>query len=180
MPLPNVRDWYWSCVRPCFSFSQSCLQQWIKSSETRKCELCKFEFIMETKIKPFQKWEKLQMTTVERRKIMCSVTFHAIAITCVIWSLYVLIDRTTDEIRKGENERDGCRHRDRMISSDTNTGSSHTLDCQWGPIRTGAKNCPQTRIDHDFLAALFFCCVYFFKARSLKARCSLGRKLLTF
>ena len=59
---------------------------------------------METKIKPFPKWEKLQMTTTERRKIMCSVTFHAIAITCVIWSLYVLIDRTTDEVKKGDYE----------------------------------------------------------------------------
>jgi E3 ubiquitin-protein ligase MARCH1/8 len=57
---------------------------------------------METKIKPFPKWEKLQMTTVERRKIMCSVTFHVIAITCVVWSLYVLIDRTTDEVKKGK------------------------------------------------------------------------------
>jgi len=94
-------------IAPCYCTGslrwvhQSCLQQWIKSSETRKCELCKFEFIMETKIKPFPKWEKLQMTTTERRKIMCSVTFHAIAITCVIWSLYVLIDRTTDEVKKG-------------------------------------------------------------------------------
>ena len=42
------------------------------------------------------------MTTVERRKIMCSVTFHIIAITCVIWSLYVLIDRTTEEIKEGK------------------------------------------------------------------------------
>ncbi|TMS04439.1 E3 ubiquitin-protein ligase MARCH8 [Larimichthys crocea] len=31
---------------------QSCLQQWIKSSDTRCCELCKYEFIMETKLKP--------------------------------------------------------------------------------------------------------------------------------
>ncbi|KAG7216363.1 hypothetical protein INR49_021768 [Caranx melampygus] len=46
-------------------------------------------------------WEKLQMTASERRKIMCSVTFHVIAITCVVWSLYVLIDRTADEIRQG-------------------------------------------------------------------------------
>ena len=35
---------------------------------------------------------------------MCSVTFHVIAITCVIWSLYVLIDRTTTEIRAGRLE----------------------------------------------------------------------------
>ena len=39
---------------------------------------------------------------MERRKIMCSVTFHIIAITCVIWSLCVLIDRTTEEIRDGD------------------------------------------------------------------------------
>ncbi|XP_008427829.1 E3 ubiquitin-protein ligase MARCHF8 isoform X7 [Poecilia reticulata] len=78
---------------------QGCLQQWIKSSDTRCCELCKYEFIMETKLKPLRKWEKLQMTASERRKIMCSVTFHVIAITCVVWSLYVLIDRTAEEIK---------------------------------------------------------------------------------
>uniref|UniRef100_H3A6T0 RING-type E3 ubiquitin transferase n=1 Tax=Latimeria chalumnae TaxID=7897 RepID=H3A6T0_LATCH len=81
---------------------QTCLQQWIKSSDTRCCELCKYEFIMETKLKPLQKWEKLQMTSSERRKIMCSVTFHVIAITCVVWSLYVLIDRTAEEIKQGQ------------------------------------------------------------------------------
>lgn len=42
------------------------------------------------------------MTASERRKIMCSVTFHVIAITCVVWSLYVLIDRTTEEIKQGQ------------------------------------------------------------------------------
>lgn len=81
---------------------QACLQQWIKSSDTRCCELCKFEFIMETKQKPLRKWEMLQMTARERRRIMCSVTFHVIAITCVVWSLYVLIDRTAEEIKQGQ------------------------------------------------------------------------------
>ena len=42
------------------------------------------------------------MTTVERRKVMCSVTFHIIAITCVVWSLYVLIERTLEELREDE------------------------------------------------------------------------------
>ncbi|XP_016368165.1 uncharacterized protein LOC107708446 isoform X1 [Sinocyclocheilus rhinocerous] len=79
---------------------QACLQQWIKSSDTRCCELCKYDFIMETKLKPLRKWEKLQMTASERRKIMCSVAFHVIAITCVVWSLYVLIDRTAEEIKQ--------------------------------------------------------------------------------
>jgi len=31
---------------------------------------------------------------------MCSVTFHIIAITCGVWSLYVLIDRTAEEIKQ--------------------------------------------------------------------------------
>ena len=34
--------------------------------------------------------------------MFCSVTFHMVAITCVVWSLYVLIDRTAEEIRAGE------------------------------------------------------------------------------
>lgn len=42
------------------------------------------------------------MTASERRKIVCSVTFHIIAITCVVWSLYVLIDRTAEEIKQGQ------------------------------------------------------------------------------
>lgn len=42
------------------------------------------------------------MTASERRKITYSVMFHVIAITCVVWSLYVLIDRTAEEIKQGQ------------------------------------------------------------------------------
>ncbi|OWF44942.1 E3 ubiquitin-protein ligase MARCH1-like isoform X1 [Mizuhopecten yessoensis] len=80
---------------------QACLQKWIKSSDKTCCELCKYEYKMTSKVKPFIQWERLQMSTVERRKITCSVTFHVVAITCVIWSLYVLIDRTTEEVEAG-------------------------------------------------------------------------------
>lgn len=31
---------------------QSCLQQWLAASDTRSCELCKFNFILHSKIKP--------------------------------------------------------------------------------------------------------------------------------
>lgn len=31
---------------------QTCLQQWLAASDTRSCELCKFNFIVHTKIKP--------------------------------------------------------------------------------------------------------------------------------
>ncbi len=67
-----------------------------KAGDQIKCDLYVLIFCLLS----FQ-WQKLEMSTVERRKIMCSVTFHIIAITCVIWSLYVLIDRTTQEIKLG-------------------------------------------------------------------------------
>ncbi|XP_069387085.1 uncharacterized protein marchf1 isoform X2 [Paralichthys olivaceus] len=82
---------------------QACLNQWIKSSDTRCCELCKFDFIMETSLKPLRKWEKLQMSKGERRKIFCSVLFHLIAITCMLWSVYILVKRTAEEIRLGKD-----------------------------------------------------------------------------
>lgn len=50
------------------------------------------------------------MTTSERRKIVCSVTFHIIAITCVVWSLYVLIDRTAEEIKQGNDNGEYTDH----------------------------------------------------------------------
>lgn len=83
---------------------QSCLQQWIKSSDIKCCELCKFAFVMQTKTKPFSMWEKLDMASSERRKLLCSVAFHVVALTCVVWSLYVLIERTTEEVRSGSLE----------------------------------------------------------------------------
>ena len=42
------------------------------------------------------------MSAMERRKLACSVTFHAVAFTCVIWSLYVLIDRSAEEYSSGQ------------------------------------------------------------------------------
>ncbi|CAL1601015.1 unnamed protein product [Knipowitschia caucasica] len=82
---------------------QTCLNQWIKSSDTRCCELCKFDFIMETRLKPIRKWEKLHMSKGERRKIFCSVLFHLIALGCMLWSVYILVKRTAEEVRLGKN-----------------------------------------------------------------------------
>lgn len=51
--LPLISPCY--CAGSLRYVHQQCLQQWIKSSDTRCCELCKFQFIMHTKIKPFRK-----------------------------------------------------------------------------------------------------------------------------
>ena len=42
------------------------------------------------------------MNIVERRKVICSVAFNLIAITCVLWSLYVLIEKTREEVKSGK------------------------------------------------------------------------------
>ena len=42
------------------------------------------------------------MSKSEKRRVWCSVMFHFIAIICVVWSLYVLIERTTQEVGKGK------------------------------------------------------------------------------
>ncbi len=95
-------------ISPCYCSGtlqyvhQSCLQQWLKSNGIKSCELCKYAFVMSYETRPFKNWEKLDMNSIEIRKILCSVTFHVIALTCVVWSLYVLIDRTAEEGRMNQ------------------------------------------------------------------------------
>ncbi|CAF1177396.1 unnamed protein product [Didymodactylos carnosus] len=97
-------------ISPCYCIGtmqylhQSCLQRWIKSAGVKSCELCKFEFIMHAEIKPFKQWQKLDINVIERRKIMCSVAFNLLAVTCVLWSLYVLIEKTREEVKLGKLE----------------------------------------------------------------------------
>ncbi|KAM6942350.1 E3 ubiquitin-protein ligase MARCHF8 [Lycodopsis pacificus] len=91
------------CTGSLIFVHQTCLNQWIKSSDTRCCELCKFDFVMETRLKPLCKWERLNMTKGERRKIFCSVLFHLLAVVCMLWSVYILVKRTAEEIRIGKS-----------------------------------------------------------------------------
>ncbi|CAH0557296.1 unnamed protein product [Brassicogethes aeneus] len=80
---------------------QSCLRQWLAASDTRSCELCKFNFILHTKIKPLSEWRILEMSSLERRRLLCAILFHFVAAVCVVWSLFVLIDRAAEEVQKG-------------------------------------------------------------------------------
>uniref|UniRef100_A0A0X3P702 E3 ubiquitin-protein ligase MARCH1 n=1 Tax=Schistocephalus solidus TaxID=70667 RepID=A0A0X3P702_SCHSO len=45
-------------------------------------------------------WERLPLTTMERRRLICSVTFHVLALVTVIWSLFVLIERVIAEVQE--------------------------------------------------------------------------------
>lgn len=41
------------------------------------------------------------MSSVERRRLLCAILFHFVAAICVVWSLFVLIDRAAEEVQKG-------------------------------------------------------------------------------
>ncbi|XP_071455453.1 E3 ubiquitin-protein ligase MARCHF8-like isoform X3 [Hetaerina americana] len=51
-------------IAPCYCSGslryvhEACLQQWIKSSDIRSCELCKFQFVMQSKSKPFGQMQR--------------------------------------------------------------------------------------------------------------------------
>jgi len=53
-------------------------------------------------MKPFCHWKPLSMTANERNRLLMSITFHIIALACVVWSLFVLIDKTAEELRAHE------------------------------------------------------------------------------
>ena len=46
---------------------------------------------MKSDMKPFCHWKPLSMTANERNRLLMSITFHIIALACVVWSLFVLI-----------------------------------------------------------------------------------------
>ncbi|GBP68726.1 E3 ubiquitin-protein ligase MARCH8 [Eumeta japonica] len=46
-------------------------------------------------------WRLLEMSGVERRRLCCAVLFHCVAALCVMWSLFVLIERAVEEVNKG-------------------------------------------------------------------------------
>ncbi|KAL3316206.1 hypothetical protein Ciccas_005152 [Cichlidogyrus casuarinus] len=54
---------------------------------------------MKVRLKPFWQWQSLVLTGREKRRLIFSVLFHAIAMICTIWSIYVLAHRVVIEIQ---------------------------------------------------------------------------------
>jgi E3 ubiquitin-protein ligase MARCH1/8 len=64
------------------------------------CELCKFEFIIEMKVRPLRDWKRLKMKSNEQFKMLITIFFHLAAVCCVVWSLYVLSEKLQEKINK--------------------------------------------------------------------------------
>ena len=76
---------------------QSCLQQWIKSANTKSCELCKLDFKMTTSVKPFRKvrcapsWQVGSKKSSDSCKLLDSSNLHWL----VLWvndKVYYILD----------------------------------------------------------------------------------------
>lgn len=63
---------------------QSCLQQWIKSANTKSCELCKLNFQMTTTVKPFRKVSRHWGNGVEFKVIFVLVILPDILLNASI------------------------------------------------------------------------------------------------
>ena len=75
-------------ISPCYCLGtmqylhQSCLQRWIKSAGVKSCELCKFEFIMHSEIKPFKQVTGTSLSRVLRRRASISFVVAEIRHEC--------------------------------------------------------------------------------------------------
>ena len=91
-------------ISPCYCSGslrwvhQICLQHWIRASNSKSCELCRYPFTMRTQLRSPCQWEALPMSSSEKRRFFCSAIFHSIALGCVIWSLYVLIGKLQRDV----------------------------------------------------------------------------------
>merc|ERR1711976_96676 len=81
---------------------RNCLERWVRTADTKSCELCHYRFDMKSSFPPFRNWKSLTMSANERKKLIMSITFHIIALGTVVWSLYVLIEKTQQELQEGD------------------------------------------------------------------------------
>lgn len=79
----------------------SCLQQWLDATNSQRCELCKQPFSMSIKYKPLYKWGSLNASPSERRRLICNSVFNLVSMVCIFWSIYVLIERASQDAKEG-------------------------------------------------------------------------------
>lgn len=79
----------------------SCLQQWLDATNSQRCELCKQPFSMSIKYKPLYKWGCLNASPSERRRLVCNSVFNLVSMVCIFWSIYVLIERASQDAKEG-------------------------------------------------------------------------------
>ncbi len=70
----------------------------------KACELCKFNFVIKSKLKPFKEWKSLlSMTSSKlRQKVFIDVLLYMLAIMCNIWTLTSFFEIIVQRIRQSK------------------------------------------------------------------------------
>lgn len=79
-----------------------CLQQWLDATNSQTCELCKHPFSISVRYKPLYKWNSLNASPGERRRLICNSVFNLVSMICIFWSIYVLIKGASLDARNGQ------------------------------------------------------------------------------
>ncbi len=68
----------------------------------KSCELCKFNFIIRSRIKPFKNWTSLNSVTSSKskKKLCVDVFLYFLAIICNIWTLTSFFDIIVNRLRE--------------------------------------------------------------------------------
>ncbi|CAM4941077.1 unnamed protein product, partial [Rotaria socialis] len=88
-PLISVHD----CLGTIHYLHRSC---------ANKADVESGEFIVYAETEPFKQRQKLNMKAGEICKLVCSLASSLILVLCVLWSLYVLIEKTREEVKTGK------------------------------------------------------------------------------
>ena len=100
---------------------------------TPDLQLCHHKFDMTSRLPPFKKWKRLSMSANERKRILMSITFHVIALACVVWSLYVLIGKILNLVSLSM-EHCFRKNRRRIEKSWYKMAILDQIGCCWGWI----------------------------------------------
>ncbi|VDL61261.1 unnamed protein product [Hymenolepis diminuta] len=70
---------------------EKCIQRWIDISNSKRCELCHFEYEMNSYTKPLKEWRCCPFSLADVRKMFCFTLIYLIIQASVAWALYALI-----------------------------------------------------------------------------------------
>ncbi|VDD74404.1 unnamed protein product [Mesocestoides corti] len=81
---------------------ETCIQQWIAISHSKRCELCRFEYHLKSYSKPLREWTCCPLKSTELRRVLCFLLIYVVMQACVIWALYAIIGHILENPKSRE------------------------------------------------------------------------------
>ncbi|VDN99509.1 unnamed protein product [Rodentolepis nana] len=75
---------------------EKCIQRWVDISNSKRCELCHFEYEISSYTKPINEWRCCPFTIGDLRKMFCFTMIYLMIQASVGWALYALITNISE------------------------------------------------------------------------------------